>query len=314
MSFRSHVHLHSDTADGPSVMPPANITIRPGTAADADAISQVHYEALDQFHEFYGAFFKKHPRELVPVMTARAFAKKEPAQVFHVAADGDDVVGFVRYCIEEAKDGDEEKAKEEAKEEVKEEGKEEEEEEESPYACKEAMKELWKAFSDAQATRDEMVDNAAKDQRHMCKPKLLPHPPHFLPLDRGSHPKIKEDERNSNNGLLTVWCLKFAGIQHLMIRPSHQRRGIGHTLLSTALQRADEQTLPAVIVSSAESVALYRKLGFVSQGSFRIDNGHWAREVARVQPGRASEMLVERYDGVFEVEDVMVRAALGREY
>ncbi|OAA80500.1 Acyl-CoA N-acyltransferase [Akanthomyces lecanii RCEF 1005] len=248
-------------------MPPANITIRPGTAADADAISQVHYEALDQFHEFYGAFFKKHPRELVPLMTARAFAKKEPAQIFYVAADGDDVVGFVRYCIEEAKDGDEEKAKEQ----VKEEGKKEEEEEESPYACKEAMKELWKAFSDAQAKRDEMVDNAAKDQRHM-------------------------------------W------IQHLMIRPSHQRRGIGHALLSTALQRADEQTLPAVIVSSAESVALYRKLGFVSQGSFRIDNGHWAREVARVQPGQASEMLVERYDGVFEVEDVMVRAALGREY
>ncbi|KAJ4165730.1 hypothetical protein LMH87_007350 [Akanthomyces muscarius] len=254
-------------------MPPANITIRPGTAADADAISQVHYEALDQFHEFYGAFFKKHPREMLPLMTAQAFAKKEPAWVFYVAEEGDDVVGFVRYCFEEAKDSDEKKEKkEEEKVDGKEEGeKKKKKEEESPYACKEELKELWKAFNDAQTKAEETVENAAKGQRHM-------------------------------------W------IQHLMIRPSHQRRGIGHALLSTALQHADEQTLPAVIVSSAESVALYRKFGFVSQGSFQIDNGHWAREVARVQPGQASEMLVERYDGVFEVEDVMVRAALGREY
>ncbi len=95
-----------------------------------------------------------------------------------------------------------------------------------------------------------------------------------------------------------------------MIRPSHQRRGIGHALLSTALREADAQALPAVIVSSAESAGLYRKAGFASLGSFRLDNGHWAREVARVQPGSA--MLVERYDGVFEVEDVMVRAVGGK--
>lgn len=98
-----------------------------------------------------------------------------------------------------------------------------------------------------------------------------------------------------------------------MIRPSHQRRGIGHELLSTALREADAQALPAVIVSSAESAGLYRKAGFASLGSFRLDNGHWAREVARVQPGSAaSAMLVERYDGVFEVEDVMVRAVGGK--
>lgn len=96
-----------------------------------------------------------------------------------------------------------------------------------------------------------------------------------------------------------------------MIRPSHQRRGIGHALLSTALREADAQALPAVIVSSAESVGLYRKAGFASLGSFRLDNGHWAREVARVQPG-GSAVLVERYDGVFEVEDVMVRAVGGK--
>ncbi len=149
--------------------PPAGITIRPGTMADADAISQAHYEALDQFHEFYGAFFKMHPRELVPVMTGRAFAKTRPVQVFYVAEDGADVVGFVRYSVDEAKEGGDVKEEEEEKK------GEEKEEEESPYACKEALNEVWKAFSDAQAPRDAMVENATKGRRHMCKPDFLRH-------------------------------------------------------------------------------------------------------------------------------------------
>ncbi|KAM3510445.1 hypothetical protein MY11210_005898 [Beauveria gryllotalpidicola] len=257
-------------ADTSDAKPPTGIVIRRGTAADA--ISQTHYEALDQFHAFYGTFFKKHPRELIPIMTRRAFAeRRRPVQVFYVAAEEGHVVGFVRYSIEEAKT---EEKKE--KEEMKEKEEEEEEEEESPFACKEALKEVWKAFGEAQAKRDAMLKNAAKGQRHM-------------------------------------W------IQHLMIRPSHQRRGIGQALLARALLRADAARLPAVIVSSAESAGLYGKVGFASLGSFRLDNGRWAREAARVLagPGReeeeeeGDEMLVERYDGVFEVEDVMVRAVGG---
>ncbi|PMB66292.1 hypothetical protein BM221_007279 [Beauveria bassiana] len=262
-------------ADTSDAKPPAGIIIRPGTAADADAISQVHYEALDRFHAFYGTFFKKHPQELIPIMTRRAFAEtRRPVQVFYVAAekgeDGEegDVVGFVRFSIEEAKT-------EEKKKKEKEEVKEKEEEEESPFACKEPLKEVWKAFGEEQAKRDAMLKDAAKGQRH-------------------------------------VW------IQHLMIRPSHQRRGIGHALLARALLRADAARLPAVIVSSAESVGLYGKVGFVSLGSFRLDNGRWAREAVRVLTEEEEEeeeegdhyMLVERYDGVFEVEDVMVRAVV----
>lgn len=91
-----------------------------------------------------------------------------------------------------------------------------------------------------------------------------------------------------------------------MIRPSHQRRGIGHALLSTALRDAHAAKVPVVIVSSAESVGLYTKVGFKSLGRFQLDNGHWAREVARATPGEESAALAERYDGVFEVEDVMV--------
>ncbi|KAJ3486995.1 hypothetical protein NLG97_g6510 [Lecanicillium saksenae] len=145
--------------------PPPNITIRRGTPADISAIVQAHYEALDQFHQFYAAFFKKHPSELIPVMTKKAFDKEPPA-VFYVAEDQTttteegkpDVVGFVRYSIEEAKDASKE-------EEENEDGK----EEESPYACKEALKGVWKEFCDAQAKRDETMENAAQGRRHMCK-------------------------------------------------------------------------------------------------------------------------------------------------
>ncbi|TQV95560.1 hypothetical protein V2A60_000747 [Cordyceps javanica] len=266
----------------PDAMPPpplaANMTIRRGTTADAAAISQAHYEALDRFHEFYGTFFKTHPRDLIPAMTERAFAKTKPAQVFYVAEEeeeeqrqqqqgegkgGGDVVGFVRYSIEEARTSEKEDKEEEEDKDKTKEG----QGEESPFACKDALREVWKAFGEAQAKRDAMAEDAAKGQRHM-------------------------------------W------IQHLMIRPSHQRRGVGAALLSTALRRADAEGIPAVIVSSAESVGLYRKLGFVSLGSFRLDNGYWAREAARaLPPGEEGERLVERYDGVFEVEDVMVREA-----
>lgn len=96
-----------------------------------------------------------------------------------------------------------------------------------------------------------------------------------------------------------------------MIRPSHQRKGVGRALLAKALANADEMKLPTLIVSSAESVGLYKKMGFTSLGRYRLDNGHWAREVARVVPGRESEMLAERYDGVFEVEDVLMRGVGG---
>ncbi|OAQ98906.1 hypothetical protein LLEC1_02455, partial [Akanthomyces lecanii] len=189
-------------------VPPANVTIRRGTSADASAISQAHYEALDRFHEFYGAFLERHPRELVPAMTARAFAKREPAQVFYVAEeDGGDVVGFVRYCVEEAKAGGEEK-------------KEKGEEEESPYACKEAMKEVWKAFSDAQAKRDAMVEMAAKDQRHMCKPPTSTLFFRCLAIRSGN--AFTGRERKKKRRIANSVAQQPTGIQHLMIRPSHQ--------------------------------------------------------------------------------------------
>ncbi|OAA71524.1 Acyl-CoA N-acyltransferase [Cordyceps fumosorosea ARSEF 2679] len=249
--------------------PPANkITIRRGRVADTAAISRAHYEALDQFHEFYGTFFKMHPRELIPMMTGRAFAETAPAQVFYVAEDGGtgDVVGFVRYSIKEAR-----KEEEKEKEKEDEEKKKKREDGESPFACKEELREVWKAFNEAQGERDATLEGAAKGQRHM-------------------------------------W------IQHLMIRPSHQRRGVGRALLSTALECADAEGLPSVIVSSAESVRLYSQAGFASLDSFRLDNGHWAREAARAMAdAREGEGLVARYDGVFEVEDVMVRDARGGE-
>lgn len=97
-----------------------------------------------------------------------------------------------------------------------------------------------------------------------------------------------------------------------MIDPAHQRRGIGNKLLSTVLQKADEEGLPASLTSSVESHGLYLKLGFEDVEEFNIDNGDWMRQVreCEIQNGLPpSDDLVEMYDGVTETEHVMVRRA-----
>lgn len=152
----------------------ANITIRRATLADASSITQAHYEALEAYHDFYGAFFKTHPGEFMPGLTEKAL-KKTPEKgaggnVFLVAeevkeVDGvckRDVVGFVRHEVKNGK----EKA-EDSKEDQEEEGK--AEKEESPYACKEILQSVWKEFCDVQAARDAMVEKCANGKEHICK-------------------------------------------------------------------------------------------------------------------------------------------------
>lgn len=146
--------------------PPAGIRIRPATAADASAIAQAHYEALDQYHAFYSRFFRKEAHELVPFMTERGMAKSE--NVFFVAEEekeGGDVIGFVRYSVEEAKAVKEEEERKKKEEEEKE----KKDEEESPYACKEDVETVWKAFCKEQEERDAMMEKAPNGQKHICK-------------------------------------------------------------------------------------------------------------------------------------------------
>ncbi|PNP56176.1 hypothetical protein THARTR1_03701 [Trichoderma harzianum] len=103
-------------------------------------------------------------------------------------------------------------------------------------------------------------------------------------------------------------------VNHLMIDPEYQRRGIGGRLLDAVLERSDEERVPTFLMSSAESRGLYGKMGFEVLGTWRVDNGEWAGRVVDVERGlgmgivgREGKGLEEEFRGVVEVEDVMVR-------
>ncbi|KAL5089219.1 hypothetical protein Trisim1_005781 [Trichoderma cf. simile WF8] len=99
-------------------------------------------------------------------------------------------------------------------------------------------------------------------------------------------------------------------VNHLMIDPNYQRKGIGGKLLDAVLEKSDEEKVPTFLMSSAESRGLYGKMGFEILGTWRVDNGDWAGRVVDVERGLGivgREGLEEECRGVGEVEDVMVR-------
>ncbi|KAK2030576.1 acyl-CoA N-acyltransferase [Colletotrichum zoysiae] len=77
------------------------IRIRPAQPSDADAIGNVHNKALNQFHEFYQAFYE-HPIEQI-IQTNTKSVLQNPQNQCYVAVDElDTVVGFIRYYVVEA--------------------------------------------------------------------------------------------------------------------------------------------------------------------------------------------------------------------
>jgi GNAT superfamily N-acetyltransferase len=95
-----------------------------------------------------------------------------------------------------------------------------------------------------------------------------------------------------------------------MINPDYQRRGIGGKLLAAVLKRSDEEGIPIFLASSAESIGLYSRMGFESLGTWPIDNEYWAGRIVKLEKGlgiAGREGLEERFRGVREVENVMVR-------
>ncbi|PTB63404.1 acyl-CoA N-acyltransferase [Trichoderma citrinoviride] len=247
----------------------ASISIRQGTPADASSIADVHYRAQEKYHGFYGAFFVNSPREILTRATGFAVRRRE--NVYLVAVDDADgrVVGFVRYAVK----GEEVKGTtaEEGEGVERDEDEEEDEEKVGPslFAVKEHLKALWEEFDGKQGAMDECYEKAANGRRHIY-------------------------------------------INHLMIDPAYQRKGIGRQLLAAVLERSDEEGIPAFLMSSAESRGLYGQMGFGILGTWRVDNGAWAGRIVEVERRMGmdgDEGLVEEYEGVGEVEDVMVRWA-----
>ncbi|VUC37887.1 unnamed protein product [Clonostachys rosea] len=80
----------------------SQISVRPATVADTDAICRVLMDAQEPLHEFYGLFFKDHPRKLAPIAVRQALAKTDKFTFLVAEEEGTEsreVVGFVRYSI-----------------------------------------------------------------------------------------------------------------------------------------------------------------------------------------------------------------------
>ncbi|KAH6962162.1 acyl-CoA N-acyltransferase [Ilyonectria sp. MPI-CAGE-AT-0026] len=147
--------------------------IRLATLADKDAIFHVHYQALMQHHEFYGALFKTHPRELLPMLTERAL--KNPTFVYLAAELEGSVVGFIRYSIVEAQDPDAAEKKAEDENIAKE--KDNQKPPRPPLISpKDHLKEIWDRFNKRDEEMDACKQEAVKGQRHYYIWHLMIHP------------------------------------------------------------------------------------------------------------------------------------------
>lgn len=250
----------------------ASIRIRPATLADEPAINTIHYKALDTFHDFYGAFFALHPRDLLPKLNARAL--RNPQQKFLVAEAWDDVVGFVRWEMVSA-DGEVEGEKVEM-------------EPMGPLVkTKDHLEAVWERFNEREGEMERCYKGAAGGLRHACEFSVYACVIHGMSL------------------------IRLVDVKHLMVHPDHQRKGIGHKLLSEVISRSDELGVPTFIVSSAEAYALYGRLGFQDLETFSIDNGYWAQEVVSLEEKlgiHGNEGLAKQYEGVEEVERYMIRS------
>lgn len=141
----------------------SSITIRAATVADSSVIARIHYDALDQFHEFYAALFKIHPRDSLPISSKEALEKGE--HVFLVAEDAaSEVVGWVRYHTVDAVDG---KTKDVVEKEKKEDSS------AAPagalWAPKEHLKDLWDRFCERTEEVDSCYEKGADGKRHICE-------------------------------------------------------------------------------------------------------------------------------------------------
>ncbi|KAJ6437739.1 GNAT family acetyltransferase [Purpureocillium lavendulum] len=302
------------------------IATRVATAADQDAISRIHYAALGAYHEFYAAFFKMHPRELVPEATARAMA--DPKFTFLVAEeqqetseDRPEVVGFIRYnLVPEAAAattaiGDDAAAEDAQGPAVGDAEADATAQPPSLFARKAHVEAIWERFSEREKEMDACYEAAAAGKRHFCEFMLPPAargaPPGFLsPVPAPvSVPVATQDNAATQ---MTDWTWRSRQPSHG--RPAHQRKGIGGTLLRAVTARADAEAVPTLLVASAEARGLYLRCGFAVLGEWTIDNEYWAGEVERHERALGvadARGLEQRFRGVKEVEAYMIRTPAG---
>ncbi|KAF5629013.1 gnat family protein acetyltransferase [Fusarium tjaetaba] len=139
----------------------SSITIRPATIDDSDSIANIHYEALQFYHDFYAAFFQLHPRDLIPLATRNAL-QNPGQQHFFVAEQAGEIVGFVRYkeVFKDIKPNS--NAKTPA----------------SEWTVKKHMEELWDWFNKRSEEIDASKEKAVDGKDHFEVMHLMVHPDH----------------------------------------------------------------------------------------------------------------------------------------
>jgi hypothetical protein len=155
----------------------ASLILRPAEPADAAAIADIHYRALDRYHEFYGAFFALDPREILTKSTPLALEKADNVFLVAVDVESKDVIGFVKYTVEAEKAASNIAASEAKEEPVAVPAG------PSLMAAKAHMKELWTEFRKRADEMDECYEKTADGKKHICWFSFSFSPKFFLRLE-----------------------------------------------------------------------------------------------------------------------------------
>lgn len=137
-----------------------DVVIRHATAADAESIARIHYEALQLYHDFYAAFLAVHPRISLPKSTAQALAN--PKASFLVAQSNHtlEILGFIRYRVENPSATSAE-AEVPADTPTETTGA-------SLFAAKNHLKDLWERLQGTEAPINECYEQMSKGETHAC--------------------------------------------------------------------------------------------------------------------------------------------------
>lgn len=137
-----------------------DVVIRHATAADAKSIADIHYDALQLYHDFYAAFLAVHPRISLPKSTARALANPRASILVAQSKTTLEIIGFVRYHVENPT-GTSAEAQASANTQPENTGA-------SLFAAKDHLSELWEQLQDTEAPIKECYEQISKDQTHAC--------------------------------------------------------------------------------------------------------------------------------------------------
>ncbi|KAF9874963.1 acetyltransferase [Colletotrichum karsti] len=153
----------------------SKIRIRSATQADAGAIGRVHHAALNQFDDFYEAFFERKLEEIIPLNTHAVLQDPKNHFLVAVLAESDAVVGFIRYHVVDETKPDSTTAPVEAQEssvQVPPPAK-------NLFAIKGHMKELWERFGHPREDEmDECYEKAVGGRKHNYIKHIMVDPEH----------------------------------------------------------------------------------------------------------------------------------------